>query len=146
MTAMRKFVANVTLGLPDAGPFAGDGQGPLSIGVFRTALPGGAKIYGSATLPCADAHKLPATPLAGFFYGSGPTWFAAQIDDFAAASETNPVPSGALISVDPLTQQIPSAQKVTVAADAYAVVVESPLELSAILPPDGRPDNAHCPR
>jgi hypothetical protein len=143
MTAMRLFRSEVALGLPDAGPFGGDGQGPLSVGVFGQALPGGAAIFGTASGLCVDAHKLPV-PVTGFFYGSGPLWFAGQIDDFNAASPTNPVPAGALVSIDPATQLIPDSQKVVVAADAYVVTVPT-LVLTAVLPTDSRLTDYHCP-
>jgi hypothetical protein len=139
MTAMRRFTSTVEVALPDGGGPEGDGQGPLSVGVFQQASPAGAQVFGSATLPCVDSHALPVA-VSGFFYGSGANWFAAQIDDFGVGTAA---PAGALVSLVP-PLNIPEAQKLTVADDAYSVSIPR-LQLTTVLPGDPMKPDFHCP-
>jgi hypothetical protein len=138
LTAMRRFTSEVTVAL-DGGAPLGDGEGPLSVGVFRQEAPAGAQVFGSAAIPCADVARAPI-PVSGFFYGSGDNWFGAQLDDFGLGGTT---PPGALVSLV-APQFIPAEQKVSVPVDAYSVSIPF-LALTAVLPKTPGPDAVSCP-
>jgi len=112
-----------------------DGQGPISIGAFNVAAPSGAPVLGGARLPCTNLQAAPVTNATSFLFTSfgqgGDFWIGAQLDDFNQLGNAQPGTIASLHADG--TQTILDSQKVTVAADAYAVTVPK-VELNFVIP------------
>ncbi|HMI87796.1 MAG TPA: hypothetical protein VK550_27125 [Polyangiaceae bacterium] len=145
LTALRRFTTVVALGLPNGGTPAGNGQGPMSLGVFAQASPAGMPpVFGGLQVPCADVTKGPIQ-VAGFFYATGTDrdfWIGAQVDDFGIGGDS---PAGSLISVT-ATGEIPGTQRITITADQYSASIPQ-VTLTSVRPiaPDAGTDNLFCP-
>lgn len=170
MFALKKFTVNVMLypgsqnpPVPPTTP-ADDGQGMLSVGVFKTQLASPDNLlYGGKEHGCVNVAAGPVTGVTGFFLNEAaiPTgetswtmWFGAQVNDFNLTG--NP-PAGALISATIASGQnvFPPTQKATVMPGQYSVVLDnipsttnpSPIFLTTVQPglPDPEPPSYQCP-
>jgi hypothetical protein len=128
---------------------ADNAQGQLAFGVFQgQVLQPGAYVYGAAELACVDlSSPSTVTPLTGFAVGSGDYYVGIRLDDLGLDDGTpNPIP-GMLYGVEPNDLNllmIPDENKITLAADQYAVQFNAD-PLNAVYPFSPEPPTTSCP-
>lgn len=144
LRALRKLTVTVSRTAPETG----NAQGPLRIAALGSQkFEQGAKLFGFGEKECADVSGVKTATVEGIVVGEGPYWVTGILDDFGQGTD---VPAGGLASVDivsalpSLVLEIPNENKLSYAADAYAVDVS--IRLNQTIPRQGGgTDGVSCP-
>ncbi len=143
MVAARRLTVTVTRAIAPIG----NAQGPVSVTVFGSDIPGAnPDIYGAGALPCANlAAPGSSAVVTAYVIGPGPYWLLPLLDDFGVAGGAG-LPAGALTAIDFTgpTAKLPASSRTSYAMDAYSAT--QTLSLTSLIPrPTGPADALTCP-
>jgi hypothetical protein len=143
LRALRKLTVTMSLATTPAG----NAQGPAEfLAVDSVLIAKGAHLFGLGTSACANVSDGGTADVVGFVLGAGPYYVTGWVDEFGTYEGGVLLPPGSLAALEVEEDggaQIPAADEVTYAVDAYRVAKSIPLGL--VIPGDAGGNAVTCP-